>query len=136
MKIRTLVAIFIIGLVAILVGCRTSPVMNIEGSGINTNIKSVSDVKVAILDAGDALGWKMKPVEDGHIIGTFRLKKHTARVDIKYNKINYSITYRGSINLRYRPEGSRNYSGPVIHNRYNQWIQDLDQGIQKYLDTL
>jgi hypothetical protein len=89
---------------------------------------SPEDVKKAIVRAGSALGWSMKMVEPGKIIGTLHLRKHMAKVEIPYTKSSYSILYMGSDKL--------NYDGTNIHSNYNGWIQNLNRGISNQLNLL
>jgi|SRR3989344_1458733 len=117
-------------LVVFAAGCRSNPVYNIEGASVMTGKTDVSveDVKKAIIRAGGTLGWSMNPVSPGQIIGTLRLRKHVAVVDIKYNTKTYSIMYKDSTNL--------DYNGTNIHSNYNGWIQNLDNAIKVQLNTL
>ncbi|MFA5628197.1 MAG: hypothetical protein WCX90_08745 [Thiohalomonadaceae bacterium] len=114
---------------AIATGCRTSvPVYNVdEATVVSSTGKQLTanEVKKAILTAGAVLGWSMKETKPGHIIGTLNVRKHMAKVDIKYNTKTYSITYSDSHNL--------NYDGSNIHGNYNGWIQRLQQNIQAQL---
>lgn len=121
-------AIFSI-LAFMLIGCRTAPVMNIDNAAIPVSEKhSSKDIKKAIIRAGATLGWNMKSIKEGHMIGTLHLRKHVAVVDITYNKNEYSINYKDSTNL--------NYDGKNIHSNYNGWIQRLNQNILVQINTL
>ncbi len=105
-------------------GCRTSKIYNVHDASfasIQQSNLTLQDVKSAIIRAGVALGWKMVPKEEGHIIGTLALRSHLAVVDINYTKESYSIIYKDSTNL--------NYNGTHIHSNYNGWIQNLEKGI-------
>jgi hypothetical protein len=89
---------------------------------------SLEDVKKAIVRAGSALGWNMKMVEPGKIIGTLHLRKHMAKVEIPFTRSSYSILYMDSDKL--------NYDGKMIHSNYNGWIQNLNRGINNQLNLL
>lgn len=117
-------------LVVFAAGCRSNPVYNVDGAAVVTGKAgaTVEDVKKAILRAGGTLGWNMNPVAPGQIIGTLRLRKHVAVVDIKYNMNTYSIMYKDSTNL--------DFDGTNIHSNYNGWIQNLNKAIQVQLTTL
>lgn len=120
------VSAFIIG------GCRTAMIYNVENAPIpaaESSDVSLQEVKAAIVRAGASLGWQMRPVEEGHIIGTLHLRKHMAQVDVTYDNDSYDIVYRDSENLDYRENGH-------IHSNYNGWIQNLDNAIQSQLSTL
>ena len=112
-----------------LIGCRTAPVFNVTDAPVTASEKATAeDVKKAILSAGAGLGWQMKEVEPGHIVGNLFLRKHHAVVDIPYSKDSYSINYKDSSEL--------NYDGTNIHSNYNGWIQHLDRAIQARLSLL
>ena len=129
MKVRTWLAL--IGLLALaLVGCKSNPVYNIEGAPISASTSgySLRDVRDAIQQAGVSLGWQMKDVQPGLIVGTLVVRDHMAQVEIPYNRTSYSILYRDSQNL--------NYDGVSIHSNYNGWIQRLNGAINAQLSRL
>jgi hypothetical protein len=117
-------------LVSLLCACRTGyPVQNIDAAPIaSSKAISSNEVQKAILRAGAALGWVMKPVEPGLIVATLNLRKHTAVVDIKFNDKTYAIHYKDSTNL--------DYKDGAIHKNYNGWIENLDNGIKTQLNQL
>lgn len=110
-----------------LAGCRTMPVQNVSNSPVNAPKATLAEIKKTIIIAGSGLGWRMKEVRPGHIVGTLLLRKHMAKVDIPYNRKSYSITYNDSSELK--------YDGTVIHKNYNSWVQNLDRAIQNGLAT-
>ena len=104
------------------IGCRSNPVYNVNDAPINTEKPmKLAQVQKAIIRAGASLGWRMKPVKPGHIIGTLRLRTHTAVVNITYNAESYNITYKDSVNL--------DYDGQNIHKHYNSWVNNLSIAI-------
>jgi hypothetical protein len=111
-------------------GCGTKPVYNVNASPVATSKSNPTqaDVEKAILRAGAALGWQMKPTKPGHILGTLNLRTHVAVVDVDYTPTTYSIKYKDSTNL--------DYDGTNIHNNYNGWIQNLEKGIRTQLSLL
>lgn len=112
-----------------LIGCRTAPVYNVTDTAVNVSGKATADdVKQAIMSAGAGLGWQMKEVKPGHIVGSLFIRKHSAVVDIPYSTKSYSITYKDSTELK--------YDGTNIHNNYNGWVQNLDRAIQARLSAL
>ena len=116
-----LLLLFVLALTV--VGCRSNPVYNVEGSPITIKGKHTNkDVEKSIIRAGAGLGWVVKPVRVGHLIGTLHLRDHVAVVDITYNDKVYNIKYKSSQNL--------NYDGTNIHSNYNGWVQNLDRAIQ------
>lgn len=130
MKIKqNYIVIIATALMLILAGCRSNPVLNIEDAPINANGKySTNDVKKAIIRAGAGLGWNMKSIKTGHIRGTLFLRTHVAKIDVRYTKKGYSITYKDSQNL--------NYDGTNIHKNYNSWVQNLNRQIQAQLSAI
>ena len=90
-------------LVLALVGCRTNPVYSVEGAPVTTSTRgyNLRDVRDAIQQAGISLGWQMRDVRPGLIIGTLTVREHMAQVEIPYNRTSYSILYRDSQNLNY-----------------------------------
>ena len=118
-----LVAVFLV-----LAGCRNKPVYNVEQSPVITTVQNLSqsDIARAIKRAGGTLGWVMKDASESEIIGVLNLRKHMAKVSIRYTAEFYSIKYLDSVEL--------GYDGSTIHNNYNGWIKNLDNGIQVQLN--
>lgn len=118
--------------ITMLAGCvAPHPVRNINAEpvvGPAGRAVTLDEVGKAILRAGGTLGWEMKQVEPGYILGTLKLRSHVAIVDVRYTTKNYSIKYKDSTNL--------NYDGTNIHNNYNGWISNLDRAIKTQLATL
>ncbi len=106
--------------------CAQAPVQNIDDEAIvSRSALLLDEVETAILKAGRIRGWKMKPVEPGHIVATLDIRKHQAVADILYDTDNYSIHYRDSTNLE--------YDGNNINRHYNRWIVNLSIDIQRAL---
>ncbi|HIL87055.1 MAG: hypothetical protein ABGW72_00200 [bacterium] len=112
---------------ALLVGCGTAPVRNVDSAMIPGE-NSISTVEKAISRAGAGLGWVMTKKSDGNIVGKLALRSHLAVIDITYDKSSYSIKYVDSTNL--------NYSGGEIHTNYNGWISNLQKAINIQLSIL
>ena len=128
---HSLIGVFLVSLAALFIsGCpHQAAVYNVhDASVVVGSSHDLDDVKKAIIRAGAALGWNMKPVEPGKILGTLHLRSHMAQVDIPYSKSSYSILYKNSDNL--------NYDGGKIHSNYNGWIKNLDRGIKNQLNLL
>ena len=107
-------------------GCATTaPIVNVSNMSLNapsgTSV-TLEDVSQAIRAAGKRLGWEMSEIRPGELSGTLALRKHLAVVTITHDTSTFSITYRSSVNLRYR--------GNTIHRNYNNWISNLAKGIQ------
>lgn len=118
--------VFILILLSLfLIGCRTAPILEITDAPIETasgKKPALANITRQISSAGIQLGWQMKKVKQGHIVGTLNLRKHMVQVDIRYSRSSYSITYKNSSEMR--------YDGTNIHSNYNSWIQRLDNSIR------
>ena len=129
MKARTW--IMLVGILALaLAGCRSNPVYNVMGAPVATSTRSyaLSDVRNAIQQAGVSLGWQMKGIRPGLIVGTLYVRDHMAQVEIPYDRKTYSVIYRDSQNL--------DYDGVNIHSNYNGWVQRLSAAINAQLSLL
>jgi hypothetical protein len=107
--------------------CRTAPVHNVVAPlapAPGTRL-SMDDVAQAIWRAGNRLGWQIETVSPGALRGTLKLRQHVAVVAIAHDTSTVRITYQDSTNLK--------YDGQEIHRRYNQWVQNLERGIQMEL---
>jgi len=120
------ISIIVISL-ALLAGCKTATVRNVDSAMILGDI-TIVNVENAINRAGSTLGWSLTKKSDGHILGKLALRSHLAVVDITYNKSSYSITYVDSTNLK--------YSNGVIHKNYNGWIENLEKAINVQLSMM
>jgi PBP1b-binding outer membrane lipoprotein LpoB len=127
---RKIAFVAVITLTLALIGCRTAPVYNVTDAPVNTATEKTTmvDIKKAIMSAGASLGWQMKEIKPGHIVGSLFLRKHSAVVDIPYTTKSYSINYKDSTEL--------GYDGSNIHSNYNGWIQNLDRAIQARLSAM
>lgn len=119
--------VIILSAFLMLSGCKSAPIYNIEQAPISENHSS-EELSKAIKRAGASLGWRMKDEAPGEIIGTLILRKHMAKVKIKFNSENYSINYLDSRQL--------DFNGTNIHSNYNGWIQNLDRNIKAQIDFL
>lgn len=109
-------------------GCRSATVYNVMDAPTGVKSSTQEDkVFEAIKKAGISLGWIVKKVEPGVATAQLNLRSHMALVEIKYDKKDYSITYKNSMNLNYDPAKG------TIHSNYNGWIQNLNQAIQVQL---
>jgi hypothetical protein len=124
------VRILVVIAALVLGACAGAPVYNVTASPVNTNSSkpSLEEVGKAIKTVGINLGWQMKEMKPGHIIGTLNLRSHQAVVDINYTTKSYDITYKDSSNLK--------YGGSTIHKNYNGWVQNLDRRIQAQLSGI
>ncbi|MBV35511.1 MAG: hypothetical protein CMP47_08640 [Rickettsiales bacterium] len=115
----------------LLSACNTSrPLTNLNNHNIEYLVngeKTVEDVKLSIIQAGQVLGWQMQPIAPGVIRGTLNIRAHQAVVDIPYNTKSYSIIYVSSVNL--------DYDGQTIHRSYPRWVNNLKAKIDDFIVT-
>lgn len=129
MKLTSLGMIALILAALAITGCRTAPIYNVRDAPIaSETTPTMDDIAKAIKRAGNSLGWQIKEDKPGHMTGTLYLRRHTAIVDISYDRKKYSITYKDSKEL--------NYDGEVIHPNYNGWIQNLDNAIRGQVNNI
>ena len=125
------VLLFLCAALVVVTGCRGGvPIYNVKDAPIMTasgSSPSLEEVQKAIIAAGAGLNWSMAVATPGHIVGTLNIRSHQAVVDIMHNSKTYSITYKGSTNLRY------NAGNQTIHEQYRAWVQDLDNAIRSRL---
>ncbi|MBU9811408.1 hypothetical protein ACE2AK_23425 [Rahnella perminowiae] len=113
----------LIGLVCVMAlsGCaRTEPVSTPHTTLVTHN--SESQIRTAIIDAGQKRGWIMTDGAPGVINGHLNNREHKADIRITYNTSGYTINYVGSTNLL-AEKGE-------IHRSYNHWVNNLDNDIQ------
>jgi hypothetical protein len=92
---------------------------------------TLDDVGKAIVKAGVAAGWQMSDIKPGYIIGTYRIRKHMAVVDVTYSTTTYNITFKsGDESLRYDGQAQ------TIPQNYNGWVEKLDVLIRAHVDAL
>jgi len=128
MKNVRVIAVALFVCAALLGGCRSATIQNVELAPIISSPQhqqTMSSVKNAIIQAGYSLGWQMNDVAPGHLIGTLNIRSHQAVVDITYTPENYSINYKDSTNLKHK--------GNKIHKNYNAWVKNLTNAINKRL---
>ncbi|HEX6529796.1 MAG TPA: hypothetical protein VF004_08265 [Burkholderiales bacterium] len=90
---------------------------------------SLEEVGKAITRGGAAAGWQMSEVRPGHAVGTYRIRKHLAVVDVTYTTSTFDITFKdGDPGLR--------YDGQNIHQNYNDWVGELEKVIRAHLSAL
>ncbi len=130
MNTKTVVAFLISIALLSVAGCATKAIYNVSNAPVAPTKANptVDEVRQSIIRAGAALGWQMKEVNPGHVLGTLHLRTHMAAVDVTYDTKAYSIMYKDSKDL--------NYDGTTIHNNYNGWIQNLEKGIRAQLSLL
>ncbi|HZO01687.1 MAG TPA: hypothetical protein VFB93_10840 [Burkholderiales bacterium] len=125
---------FVVGSViaAVVAACASASVPVHNFSAVPVAAKSnptLEQVGAAITKGGTAAGWQMSEVKPGHAIGTYRVRRHLAVVDVTYNTSTYDITFKhGDAGLK--------YDGQTIHQNYNSWVEDLEKVIRAHLNAL
>ena len=117
-----------LAVVLAIAGCNTMPIQNVDQAAVPSKTLTSDQVRLAIIRAGDGLGWKMKDEGPNKMVGTLILRKHVAVVDIPYSATSYSIKYRSSVELDEK-DGK-------IHKNYNGWIQNLTRNITAQLGAI
>ena len=119
---RTSVKVVALFCLLALAACRNAPVYTVEQAPLNApKSASLSQIGKAIKVAGAQLGWQMQDISPGKMVGKLYNRSHVAEVDIVYDKRNYSIRYKDSVNLK--------YDGTTIHKNYNSWVHNLQKAI-------
>lgn len=117
-----------LAVVLAIAGCNTMPIQNVDQAAVPSKTLTSDQVRLAIIRAGDGLGWKMKDEGPNKMVGTLILRKHVAVVDIPYTATSYGIKYRSSVELDEK-DGK-------IHKNYNGWIQNLTRNITAQLGAI
>jgi len=92
---------------------------------------TLDDVGKAIVKAGVAAGWQMSDIKPGYIIGTYKIRKHMAVVDVMYSTTTYNIAFKtGDESLRYDSQAQ------TIHQNYNGWVENLEVLIRAHVNAL
>jgi hypothetical protein len=108
------------------------PIVNHENIAVERTSgrpPSAAVVRQAILSAQTGRNaWEFTEPTPGRIIATTVVNgKHTAMVEIVYTADHYSIYYKSSVNLKYKPGGN---GVGVIHPFYNDWVMALREAIR------
>ena len=73
----------------------------------------------AVIDGCAVRNWVASEVGPGHMQCTLYIRSHMAKVDVRFDTKQFSITYADSDNLDYDPDDYE------IHRNYNSWVQNL-----------
>jgi len=136
MNMRFLFLLMIVVL-AFSAGCRTGRVSDMTtpaGSSavaIDKELFTVQDMREAIVKGCAERNWRVVEKDANTIEATNVVRnKHTVVVSIPYTETSYTINYKDSTNMNYRPKSDGTFS---IHPNYNNWVNNLDQSIQKQI---
>jgi hypothetical protein len=129
---KTIQSVAAIAVVLLLMGFGAgTPIRNVIDAPIPPHpAATMENLEKAVVRAGLTLGWRMTPKGPGKVEGVLDIRKHQAIIDVTFDTKTYSITYRDSTNLDYKPENK------TIHSNYNGWIQNLDKAIRAQVSVL
>ncbi len=112
--------------------CASAPVLDSPRQVNVPAVASVADVEQAILDSMRSRGWSVHERSDGRIVADLHVRSHFARVGIRYDANQVSLTYVDSHNLDYERVGGTEH----IHSNFNSWISNLAGDIQRHLSYI
>jgi hypothetical protein len=92
---------------------------------------STKDVSKAIRSGIVTRGWVVTKDEKGVVDAVLNLRTHEVHVAIAYDPKQIKITYVSSQNLDYDEKNGVRH----IHKKYNQWIDNMVQDIQRQLQV-
>jgi hypothetical protein len=123
----------IAGATAVAIGACASaqvPVQNYQNVPIEAKSNpSLEQVGKAIIAGSQAAGWQASELRPGSIVALYKIRTHTAMVDIAYTTKAYNITFKdGDPGLK--------YDGQTIHQNYNSWVQTLERIIRVHVNAL
>lgn len=93
---------------------------------------TLDQVRSAIVRGGAVRGWVMKEVSPTEFEATIVVRSHTVGVNLSFDTKSFTIKYRMSENMNYGLQGG----GPVIHPKYNTWLDNLVGDLRKELSKV
>jgi hypothetical protein len=124
---RSIVAVVLV-LLATLggVACRKEAVHNVARPPLALSRElTTKEMGDAILAGADRANWRVREVGPGQMRAEKTFNQHRALSDITYDGASYSITLLSADNLL--------YDGTRIHKIYNEWVEQLQKGIDDEL---
>ena len=106
-----------------------APIIDIENAPVPAGLSMEQIQQRLVAGVLSRRGWTIQAAAAGHIEARLSVRSHLAFVDITFDQASYSITYKDSHNLDYKPKKRR------IHGNYNKWIGNLNVAIQQNLFT-
>lgn len=99
------------------------PVASASGQAL-----TAAQVKLAIQSAAASRQWTVTEPAPGRLLATRQWDhaKHTIVTEISYSADKYSLAYKDSTNMKYGMKDGQ----PVIHPRYNRFVQELSESIR------
>jgi len=132
-----------ISILLLFTACERRPLIeNVTNDIIVTQSGSnptIVQVRTAIRNAAAEKNWKLKETGPNSFLITFARGKRFAHAVINYSKTAFSITYKSSYRLGYRPAISDwdvSHNVPTIHRVYNKWVRILKKNIRRNLRSL
>ena len=134
-----------------LTGCSGWVLLNgIDGSGTVDRSLTQEQVKEAIEEGAERVGWLAKEAKNDKILATYRIRSHSVVVEISYSADSYDIRYKSSSRLKMfcseeDKQAARNMkltgqatcpgnADPLyLHGNYEVWINELKQSIEHSL---
>jgi hypothetical protein len=118
----------------VVAGCaRDRPIYQVENHPIPPVASSLTLEQIAkkIITAGKAKRWRIRKQVPGNLLGLIGWSKHSAVVDISYDKRFFSIRYRSSVKLAALiATDDEPYTGQhIIHRKYNRFVRELETEI-------
>jgi hypothetical protein len=125
-------AVVAMATVAVIAACASGrvPVQNFSDVPIAAkSAPSLEQVGRAITAGSLAAGWQASEIKPGNIMAVYKIRTHTAIVDIGYTTTSYNITFKeGDPGLK--------YDGQTIHQNYNDWVSQLERIIRAHVNAL
>ena len=126
---KTFKVCLVLFLLVIVSSCTTKPILNYKNERLPTKFDGSAytqeQVRDAIMEACQKLGWVGQVREEGIIDASIRIRSYRAEIEIQYDKREISILYKNSKGLSY-------FHGSIHHN-YNRWVANLRKTILKCL---
>lgn len=105
---------------ALLMGARSAPLVDPDPIAIPQGV-SQQDVRKAVRNGLLGRGWLVNEEKDGSVTATLNVRKHTAKVEVTYDKSQIRIKHLSSTNLNEEIEDGQK----VIHRNYISWLNNL-----------
>jgi hypothetical protein len=143
---------FSLSMVVWLTGCSSMiPLNGIDGSGTIERSLTQEQIKQAIEEGAERVGWRTKDVGNDKILALYQIRVHTVSVEITYSDTSYDIRYKSSGQMKVfcseaDKQAARNikvtgeeacpgFADPLyIHGNYAKWVNTLKQSIENSLD--
>lgn len=110
-------------LAALLAGCVTAPVYEVEDRPLDYDRPiSIEEVGRRIERAATMQNWTTQRLSPGHMIASKKKGRHVGTVTIAYDTRRFSLLFRNAVDFK--------HSGGRIHKLYNEWVRVLEDTIR------